>query len=113
MKFGTQPRPTIKFLLGLTAAAMALIACGQPATPSAPVPTRASPPTTLTPAPLPATITPLPPTVTAATAPTGIVTPTLEVTATQASLFPPITAADWQIGPATARVTIIEYGDYQ
>jgi hypothetical protein len=29
------------------------------------------------------------------------------------SIFPKITAADWQRGPAKARVTILEYGDYQ
>lgn len=29
------------------------------------------------------------------------------------SLFPPITADEWQIGPADARVTILEYSDFQ
>lgn len=31
----------------------------------------------------------------------------------QASIFPEITAEDWQKGPADAKVTLIEYGDYQ
>jgi cyclophilin family peptidyl-prolyl cis-trans isomerase/protein-disulfide isomerase len=31
----------------------------------------------------------------------------------QASLFPAVTEADWVEGPATARVTIIEYSDFQ
>lgn len=65
----------------------------------------------------PPTVTPIPPTT---TAPTSL-PPTAESTATQAlrptpsgeSLFPKVTADDWQLGPADARVTIIEYGDYQ
>ncbi|MGQ0601765.1 MAG: hypothetical protein ACT4QE_08730 [Anaerolineales bacterium] len=32
---------------------------------------------------------------------------------TAQSLFPKVSANDWQKGPATARVTIIEYGDFQ
>jgi hypothetical protein len=47
--------------------------------------------------------------------------PTMAPTATYArlptpsgeSLFPKVTADDWQLGPANARVTILEYGDYQ
>ena len=98
-----------KLLLGLTAAAMALTACGQPPAPSAPLPTQVSPLPALTSTlPLPTPIS-IPATVT----PAAVVAPTPEVTATQASLFPPITGADWQIGPANARVTIVEYGDYQ
>ena len=99
----------IKFLLGLTAAAMALTACGQPAAPSAPLPTQASPP----PAPTSTLPLPTPTSLPATVTPAVVVAPTPEVTATEASLFPPITRADWQIGPANARVTIVEYGDYQ
>jgi ABC-type Fe3+-hydroxamate transport system substrate-binding protein len=33
--------------------------------------------------------------------------------ATQELPYPPITAADWSEGPADARVTIVEYGDFQ
>jgi len=48
-------------------------------------------------------------------------TPTAAPAATQAlpptpsgeSLFPKVTADDWQLGPANARITILEYGDYQ
>lgn len=29
------------------------------------------------------------------------------------SLYPPVTAKDWVQGPATAQVTVIEYGDFQ
>ena len=73
------------------------------------MPTQVSPPPAATSTlPLP-TPTSLPATVT----PTIVVAPTPAVTATEASLFPPITGADWQIGPANARVTIVEYGDYQ
>ncbi len=32
---------------------------------------------------------------------------------TPVSIFPPVSASDWVKGPATARVTIIEYGDFQ
>lgn len=32
---------------------------------------------------------------------------------TQASLFPPITEKDWSRGPETAKVTFIEYSDFQ
>ncbi len=51
--------------------------------------------------------------------PTKAVTPTLDpFFATpdgtpQPSLFAPISAADWQAGPATAAVTIIEYSDFE
>jgi len=70
--------------------------------------------------------TPAPPTITPTTAPTlvSLTPPPVETstplvrltpapTPTQASIFPPITAADWQFGPATARVTIIMYADFQ
>jgi len=66
-----------------------------------------------TPAPAP-TLTPAPPTATAIP-PTA--TPAPQPTATAVSgpdsLFPPITAEEWQIGPADARITIIEYSDFQ
>ena len=29
------------------------------------------------------------------------------------SLYPPVTEKDWVQGPATAQVTVIEYGDFQ
>ncbi len=32
---------------------------------------------------------------------------------TEASIFPPISSTDWVKGPANARVTIIEYSDFQ
>lgn len=32
---------------------------------------------------------------------------------TEQSIFPPVTSADWMIGPETAAVTLIEYGDFQ
>lgn len=70
----------------------------------------------LTPAPAPtATSTPFPPTDTpAATATPRPATATPAVTAAaQASLFPPVGADEWQKGPADARITIIEYSDYQ
>jgi hypothetical protein len=56
--------------------------------------------------PLPPTATPVPPTA----------APTVQPTTAPGgpdSLFPPITAAEWQVGPASARVTIIEYSDFQ
>lgn len=33
--------------------------------------------------------------------------------ATEQSLFPPVGDSDWSVGPDTAAVTIIEYGDFQ
>lgn len=63
-----------------------------------PAPTATRPEPTATPRPSPAPATP--------TSPAGP-QPTAE------SLFAPITDADWQKGPADARLTIIEYGDYQ
>ena len=33
--------------------------------------------------------------------------------ATEQSIFPPVSDSDWTIGPDTAAVTIIEYGDFQ
>ncbi len=32
---------------------------------------------------------------------------------TERSIFPPVTEADWVIGPETAAVTVIEYSDFQ
>jgi hypothetical protein len=32
---------------------------------------------------------------------------------TEPSLFPPVSEADWVIGPETAEVTILEYSDFQ
>lgn len=32
---------------------------------------------------------------------------------TEQSLFPPVSADDWFMGPDSAHVTIIEYGDFQ
>jgi protein-disulfide isomerase len=32
---------------------------------------------------------------------------------TPASIYPPVTASDWVKGPASAKVTIIEYSDFQ
>lgn len=87
----------------LALAALVLAACGSLPTP-APSPTPPAPTPTL----LPPTATSIPATATAIVIPA-----TPEATATPASLFPPITDADWQIGPANARVTVVEYGDYQ
>jgi len=82
------------------AAGLALSACAQPVE----VTPLASPQPSATLAPtLPPSPTPVPPTATTAPQPT----------AAEASLFAPVTEADWQIGPAGARVTIVEYGDFQ
>ena len=32
---------------------------------------------------------------------------------TQQSIFPPVSSTDWIIGPDTAAVTLVEYGDFQ
>lgn len=66
-------------------------------------------------APPSATATLVPPTPSPSPAPP---TATLALTATpdnvaEASIFPKITAEDWQTGPANAKITFIEYGDYQ
>jgi len=103
-----QFRPMKKLLLMIALTALVLAACdSQPASTS--VPTRPA----LTPTPPPPTATPIPPTATATVSPTAVVSPTPEVTATEASLFAPVTNADWQTGPANARMTLVEYGDYQ
>jgi protein-disulfide isomerase len=49
---------------------------------------------------------------TTAPAPTGS-SPAPGPTPTQASLFAPVSDADWQIGPPDAAATIIEYSDFQ
>ncbi|OGO48163.1 MAG: hypothetical protein A2W37_01135 [Chloroflexi bacterium RBG_16_63_12] len=103
-----QFRPMKKLLLMIALTALVLAACGsQPASTS--VPTQPA----LTPTPPPPTATPFPPTATATVSPTAVVSPTPEVTATKDSLFASVTHADWQTGPANARVTLVEYGDYQ
>jgi hypothetical protein len=68
---------------------------------------------TLTPAP-PPTVTTAPTAVppTATTAPTATATEA-NVAPTPESQFAPVTDADWQLGLKTARVTIVEYGDFQ
>lgn len=68
------------------------------------VPATTPPPTATFPPPTP---TPRPPT------PAPAATPALPPTPSGESLFPKVTADDWQLGPANARITIIEYGDYQ
>ena len=103
-----QFRPMKKLLLMIALTALVLAACGsQPASTS--VPTQPA----LTPTPPPPTATPFPPKATATVSPTAVVSPTPEVTATKHSLFASVTNADWQTGPANARVTLVEYGDYQ
>ncbi len=87
----------------LALAALVLAACG-----SLPAPAPSLTPPAPTPTLPPPTATSIPATATAVVIPA-----TLEATATPASLFPPITDADWQVGPANARVTVVEYGDYQ
>jgi hypothetical protein len=76
--------------------------------------------------------TPTPPPAKTASAPTPTVAPTKATSTartiaanctvvsrvsqpdpTQASLFPPVTEKDWAMGPATAKVTFIEYSDFQ
>ncbi|MBL8045384.1 MAG: hypothetical protein JNL09_02530 [Anaerolineales bacterium] len=59
-----------------------------------------------TPTPLPPTATRIPPTAAPTVAPTT-------APGGPDSLFPPITEAEWQVGPANARVTVIEYSDFQ
>lgn len=90
-------------LLTLTGLGLLLAACGSQLAPNPVRPQSAS-----TPTPPPQAVTAIP-----ATATPPIVPPTPEATATEASLFAPVTDADWQTGPADARVTLIEYGDYQ
>lgn len=87
-----------RFLHVLALAGLTLLAaCAPPATPA---------PTAL-PSPVPPTLTPPPPT--AAPAPTQPPAPT----AAARSIFPPVGADEWQKGSADARLTIIEYADYQ
>jgi cyclophilin family peptidyl-prolyl cis-trans isomerase/protein-disulfide isomerase len=81
----------------LLAAGLVLAGCAQPA-PVIPSPTATLPPT----------LTPVPPTPT----PAGP-SPTPAPTATQPSLFAPVTGADWQIGPKDAVVTLVVYDDFQ
>jgi protein-disulfide isomerase len=88
-------------MLGAVLAACAPFARAPTATPT-PAPTG-----TITPTVVVATVTPTP-----TTAPT-LIPPSPTAVPTPASLFPPVTESDWQQGPATARVTIVEYGDFQ
>lgn len=97
---------TLLLMIALTA--LVLAACGSPPA-STSVPTQPA----LTPTPPPLAATPIPPTATATVSPTVVISPTPEVTATEASLFALVTNTDWQTGPANARVTLVEYGDYQ
>ena len=101
-----QFHPMRKLVLPIVLTAALLTACGSPlaSTPTQRSPTSTSPPPTAT---------SLPPTATATVSPTVVISPTPEVTATKHSLFASVTNADWQTGPANARVTLVEYGDYQ
>jgi hypothetical protein len=78
------------------ATALAVLAACAPATTPAPTATA-----------IPPTPTPRPPT------PAPVATQAFPPTPSGESLFPKVTADDWQLGPADARITIIEYGDYQ
>ena len=84
-------------LAALLAAAWLLAACAQPTinTPTA----SPRPAATATPAPPPST-------------PAGP-SPTPAPTATQPSLFAPVTDADWQTGPKAAVATLLVYDDFQ
>ncbi|MEP7359393.1 MAG: thioredoxin domain-containing protein, partial [Anaerolineales bacterium] len=89
--------------LRLLGASLFLISCAQ-ATTSVPPQATASL----------AVATRVPITTEAATvAPIGRPTATVAPAVTQPSLFAPVSDSDWQIGPATAAVTLIEYGDFQ
>ena len=89
---------------GAAVALCLLAACGQPAAlPPPPPPASPSPAPTLA---IPAATT--------VRLPTAVrPPPTPEATPTEVSRFAPVTTADWQTGPADARVTIVEYGDFQ
>lgn len=88
--------------------ALALAACS-PATTPAP---DASPPTQ---PPAGPTFTPrsVSPAQTGDTANLGCTVVTRRNQPTAASPFPPVTTADWSLGPANAAVTLIEYSDFQ
>lgn len=70
-------------------------------------PASAVPPTT--------TVEPSQPATTEVAAPPGctVVSPQPTAGPTEQSLFPPVSDSDWVQGPATAYVTITEYGDFQ
>lgn len=88
----------LRQLINLVILSTIMAACAQ-AAPTA-VPTRLeSVPTSARPTPI--------------TFPTAIPEETLTPSATAQSVFPSVTDEDWQKGPATARVTILEYGDFQ
>jgi len=108
-------------ILILFVAALALSACtAAPTLAPTQLPTLAIPTATL-----PMTLVPtLAATPTATIEPTATIIPsgpaTCQVTAvvptpdpTAQALFPAVSAADWTTGPATAGITVIEYGDYQ
>jgi hypothetical protein len=84
--------------------ALALAACSPAAIPAP----SASPPAG-------ATFTPPPvaPAPTRDTANLGCTVVTRRNQPTAASPFPPVTTADWSLGPANAAVTLIEYSDFQ
>lgn len=61
------------------------------------------------------TVEPNQPVATQKASPPGctVVSPQPTAGPTEQSLFPPVSDSDWVQGPATAYVTIIEYGDFQ
>jgi hypothetical protein len=87
--------------------ALALAACRPSATPAPPSSPVVPPPgLTFT----PASGAPAP---TRDTANLGCTVVTRRNQPTAASPFPPVTTADWSLGPANAAVTLIEYSDFQ
>jgi protein-disulfide isomerase len=103
--------PSLLFVL-----AFLLTAC-QGATQSAPEPTAGEMPTDVLPAPTATIRTSVSETAATsgpvAAAACTVVSPQPTPGPTEQSLFPPVSADDWILGPDTAAVTIIEYSDFQ
>lgn len=97
-------------LAGLVAAVL-LTACG-PTTSSLPTANAVQPhPATRTSTAAPTEIGLREPTATVAPTPADIAQPT-QLPAVEPT-YPPVTEADWQIGPTDALVTLIDYSDFQ
>jgi len=106
-----------RWLIGVLWVALLLAGCrsgNQPAATPASAETSTSAPATLAPVTLaPATQASSAQAATSVPAGCTVISPRPTPGPTQDSLFPPVSDADWTVGPQTAAVTFIEYSDFQ